>query len=103
MIVLKVNTSEKGGVSDVTVQALEAEIKRVYEEDDAKALIIKFHNMMIGSTVSMVGSDITIYPHDIAAIFGLLKIPVKFVDDKCSDIAIDEIHSGVKWHQQKDE
>jgi hypothetical protein len=98
MIVLKIKTAEKDYMSDIAISALEAEIIQKYEPDDAKTLISKFHNMMLGSTVSMMGGEMSIYPHDIAAIFSLLKIPMKFVDDKGADITINGVNSGVKWH-----
>jgi hypothetical protein len=54
--------------------------------------------MMLGSTVSMMDHEMAMYPHDIAAIFSLLEVPVKFVDDKGADMAISATYSGVKWH-----
>ncbi|MBA6357491.1 MULTISPECIES: hypothetical protein [unclassified Colwellia] len=98
MIVLKVKKPKKDWMSDVTILALEAEIKREYEPEDSKTLISKFHNMMLGSTVSMMDGEMAIYPHGIAAIFSLLKVPVKFVDDKGADMAINVTNSGAKWH-----
>lgn len=98
MIVLKIKTAEKDYMSDITISVLETEIKREFEPDDALRVISKFHNMMLGSTVSMMDGEMSIYPHDIAAIFSLLKIPMKFVDDKGTEINISGVDSGVKWH-----
>jgi hypothetical protein len=98
MMVLKVKTPNKDSRSDITISALESEIKKEYAPDDAKVLILKFHSMMLGSTVSMMDHEMAMYPHDIAAIFSLLEVPVKFVDDKGADMAISATYSGVKWH-----
>jgi hypothetical protein len=96
MLIFK--SSKSGAMSDVTISALEAEIKREYEQDDAKALIRKFHDMMLGSTVGNINDETAIYQQDIAAIFDLLKIPIKFINDKGNELAINGDSSGVlKW------
>lgn len=91
---------KKDYMSDVTISALEAEIKREYEQDYAKALIRKFHDMMLGSTVGNINDETAIYPQDIAAIFGLLKIPIKFINVKGNELAINGGNSGVlRWYR----
>lgn len=84
-------------MSDVPITVLEVEIKRVYEPDEAKVLIRKFHEIILGSTLCKIDNEIAIYPHDIAAVFGLLKIPAKFVDINGSDLAIDGRGSGIYY------
>ncbi len=79
----------------VTTSNLEAGIKRGYGQDDAKNLIRKFHDMMLGSTVGNVNGETEIYPHDIAAIFALLKIPIKFIDDNGNELAVNASGSGI--------
>jgi hypothetical protein len=98
MLIFK--SSKNGTMSDVTISALEAEIKREYEQDDAKAIIRKFHDMMLGITVGNINDETAIYPQDIAAIFGLLKIPIKFINDKGNELAINGDSSGVlTWYR----
>jgi hypothetical protein len=98
--ILILKSSKSGAMSDVTISALEAEIKREYEQDDAKDLIRKFHDMMLGSTVGNINDETAIYPQDIAAIFGLLKIPIKFINDKGNELAINGDSSGVlTWYR----
>jgi hypothetical protein len=65
----------------VTTSSLEAGINSEYGQDDAKSLIRKFHDMMLGSTIGNINGETEIYSHYIAAIFALLKIPIKFIDD----------------------
>jgi hypothetical protein len=79
----------------VTTSSLEAGINSEYGQDDAKSLIRKFHDMMFGITVGNVNGETEIYPHDIAAIFSLLKIPVKFIDDNGNEVAVSASGSGI--------
>ncbi len=79
----------------VTTSSLEAGINSEYGRDDAQSLIRKFHGMMLGSTVGNVNGETEIYPHDIAAIFALLKIPIKFIDDNGNDLAVNASGSGI--------
>ena len=95
MLTFKLITYEKEVRFGVTILALEAEIKGEYEQDDAKALIRKIHDMMLGSTVCKINDEIAIYPHDIADIFGLFKIPIKFFTNNGSEIAINANGSGI--------
>jgi hypothetical protein len=98
ILTFKLITHENELRFGVIIPAIEAEIEREYEQDEAKALIRKFHDMIIGSTVSKVNDEIAIYSHDIAAIFGLLKIPIKFIDVNGKELAISTGSSGVLWH-----
>jgi len=86
----------------VTIPVIEAEIKRKYEQGEAKAFIRKFHDMMLGSTVSKVNNEIAIYPNDIAAIFEQLSIPIKFINDKGDKLAIYGSGSGIYGIPHKD-
>jgi hypothetical protein len=90
-------SSKKNYMSDVPIPALEVEIKRAYEPDKAKALIRKFHEIILGSTLCKIDNELAIYPHDIAAVFGLLKISVKFIDVNGSELAVNTNGSGVYW------
>jgi hypothetical protein len=54
--------------------------------------------MLLVSTVAVVNDETAIYPHDIAAIFYRLKIPVKFVDVSGKELALDGSGSGVLSH-----
>jgi hypothetical protein len=94
---LTFQSSKKDYMSDVPIPALEVEIKRVYEPDKAKALIRKFHEIILGSTLCKIDNELAIYPHDIAAVFGLLKIPVKFIDVNGNELAVNTNGSGVYW------
>jgi len=94
---LTFQSSKKDYMSDVPILVLEAEIKRVYQPHKANALIRKFHEIILGSTLCKIDNEIAIYPHDIAAVFGLLKIPVKFIDVNGSELAVNTNGSGVYW------
>lgn len=95
MIKFKVKTSENNCRFDVKISAIETEIRREYEESTAKDLIRMFHDMMLGSTVSKVNDEIVVYPHDIAAIFAILAIPIKFIDGNGNELAINANDSGI--------
>jgi len=98
MLTFKLITYENELRFGVTIRVIEAEIEREYEQDEAKALIIKFHDMIFGSTESMVNDERAIYPNDIAAIFERLKISIKFIDVNGKELAISTGSSGVLWH-----
>lgn len=88
----------------VTIPVIEAEVEREYEQGEAKALIRKFHDMMLGSTVSKVNDEVAICPNDIAAIFGLLKIPIKFTDANGNERVINGDISGIlTWYRYSDD
>jgi hypothetical protein len=100
MLIFK--SSKSGTMSDVTISALEAEIKREYEQDDARDLIRKFHDMDYGNNKHPLRDEhgaytgeYGIYHGDVAAIFGLLKVSVKFVDTNEKELAVDGKGSGV--------
>jgi hypothetical protein len=75
--------------------------------DDIHNLLLKkkmplsakeFSNMIVGSSVYPYEREpkkIGIYPHDVAAIFYLLDIPVIFVDEKEEALVINKEHSGI--------
>jgi hypothetical protein len=92
---LTFQSSKKDYMSDVPIPVLEAEIKREYAPHKANALIRKFHEIILGSTLCKIDNELAIYSHDIAAVFGLLKIPVKFVDINGSELAINGSGSGI--------
>lgn len=98
MITFKLITYENRVRFGVTISALEAGIEKAYEPLAANALILKFNDIMLGSTVGNVNGETEIYAHDIAAVFGLLKIPIKFVDDNEIESTIDAKRSGILGH-----
>jgi hypothetical protein len=95
MITFKLITYENELRFGVTIPAIEAEIEREYEQDEAKDIIRKFHDMMLGNTVSKVNDEIAIYPNDIAAIFERLEISIMFINDNGSELAINANGSGI--------
>ena len=58
----------------IAISALEAALKLAYEQGEADNFITEFNAMMFVSAVAVVNDETTIYPQDVAAIFGLLKI-----------------------------
>jgi hypothetical protein len=82
-------------MSDITRSNIESEIQREFASDKGEVLIRKFHDLMLGNTSTKVASEAAVYHHDAAAIFGLLKIPVEFVDADGKDLAVDASGSGV--------
>jgi hypothetical protein len=64
------------GMPYIAISALEAALKLAYEQGEADNFITEFNAMMFVSTVAVVNDETTIYPQDVAAIFGLLKIHV---------------------------
>jgi hypothetical protein len=88
-------SSKNGSMSDIPISAIEAEIKRECVPDEAKALIRKFHVMNFGSTITKVAGEVAVYHRDAAAIFSLLKVPVKFIDVNGKELAVDGSGSGI--------
>jgi hypothetical protein len=94
---LTFQSSKKDYMSDVPIPALEAEIKRVYEPNEAKAIIRSFHDMTLGSTVGKIEGKLAVYPCDVVAIFILLKAPIKFIDANGKELTLDGSGSGVYY------
>ena len=82
-------------MSDIAISAIEAEIQREYVPDKAEALVRSFHDLILGSTLTEVAGEVAAYHHDAAAIFGLLKVPVKFIDVGEKELVVDGSGSGI--------
>jgi hypothetical protein len=88
-------SSKKDFMSDIAISAIEAEIQREYVPDKAKALVRSFHDMILASTLTVVSGEVAAYHHDAAAIFALLKVPVKFIDIDEKELVVDGRGSGI--------
>jgi hypothetical protein len=56
---------------------------------------ISFDELNLGSTITKVAGEVAVYHRDAAAIFGLLKVPVKFIDVNGKELAVDGSGSGI--------
>jgi hypothetical protein len=100
MLIFK--SSKNGSMSDIPISTIEAGIKREFVLDKAEALIGKLHDMNYGNTEHRLKDEdgiysggYGIYAGDVAAIFSLLKIPVKFIDVNGKVLAVDGSGSGI--------
>lgn len=92
---LTFKSTKNGAMSDIPISVVESEIQRQYAPDKAKLLIAKFHDLILGSTITKVAGELAAYHHDAVAIFGQLKVPVKFIDVNGKDLVADGNSSGV--------
>jgi hypothetical protein len=95
-------STKMNGMSDIPIADIEIEIKRVYGLDEAETLIMAFHDGHLGSNLHPLKDEdgtcsggYGTYYGDVAAIFGLLKVPVKFIDVNGKELAINGDYSGV--------
>jgi hypothetical protein len=94
MVTLEVQRLESG-MPYIAISMLEALLRLAYEQDAANSFISEFNAMLIGNTLAMVNDETAIYPHDVAAIFCRLQIPVKFVDVKGDSLEVIASASGI--------
>jgi hypothetical protein len=92
---LTFKSSKNSSMSDIPISVVESEIQRNYAPDKAKALVAKFDELNLGSTITKVAGEVAVYHRDAAAIFGLLKVPVKFIDVNGKELAVDGSGSGI--------
>jgi hypothetical protein len=100
MITLK--STKMFAMSELAILDIELAIQREYAPDEAKAITKKFHEMNYGNTEYLLRDEngicsggYGVYSGDVATVFGLLKIPIKFIDVNGKELTVDGSGSGI--------
>lgn len=98
MIIVKVYTTDTPWY--VLSEDLKNSVQKYYENQPeiSDDILSKFSKLIAGSSARILNREplkIGIYPHDIAAIFSKINVPIKFIDEKNKELNIYMGNSGV--------